>query len=201
MTPFRGDELVVGRAPNCDLVFATAGVSRKHARFVREGECFRVFDLGSANGVRVNGERLTERLLQVGDVVGIDDYTLTFVIDREPLDAVVRSAPAAPQARRRRTSPSSQRAARPHARAGPGDGEPTTTRALARREKELEIVAELASAPVAAVGGSRPCRRLGGGSGAWPPSACPTSSAPRSASSTATSCRLPAELVFRRRRG
>ena len=94
VTPFRGAELIVGRGPTCDLVLATAGVSRRHARFVREGDSFRVLDLGSANGLRVNGERATERLLNVGDVVAIDDFTLTFVIDNEPLEAVVQSAPA-----------------------------------------------------------------------------------------------------------
>jgi hypothetical protein len=51
--------------------------------------------------VRVNGERASERVLRVGDVVAIDDFTLTFVIDREPIDAAVRTAAsreaAAPQ--------------------------------------------------------------------------------------------------------
>ena len=94
VAPLRGAELIVGRGATCDLVLPTAGVSRRHARFVREGESVRVLDLGSANGLAVNGERTKERLLKVGDVVSIDDFTLTFVIDHEPLEAVVRSAPA-----------------------------------------------------------------------------------------------------------
>jgi hypothetical protein len=94
VAPLRGDELLVGRGPRCDIVLQAAGVSRRHARFVREGESFRVVDLDSANGLSVNGERTKERLLTVGDVVAIDDFTLTFVIDHEPLEAVVRSAPA-----------------------------------------------------------------------------------------------------------
>jgi hypothetical protein len=44
----------------------------------------------------VNRERASERLLAVGDVVAIDDYTLTFVVDRDPLDGAVRAVPAAP---------------------------------------------------------------------------------------------------------
>ena len=95
VVPFRGSELIVGRGPTCDLVLATAGISRRHARFVREAESLRVFDLGSANGLRVNGERATEQVLQLGDVVAIDDYALTFVLDREPLDQAVRSAAVA----------------------------------------------------------------------------------------------------------
>ena len=90
---FDGPELVAGRGNMCDLVLTAAGVSRRHARFVREGDRFRVHDLGSANGVRVNGERAKERVLRAGDVVTIDDFTLTFVIDREPIAAAVRTPP------------------------------------------------------------------------------------------------------------
>jgi pSer/pThr/pTyr-binding forkhead associated (FHA) protein len=95
VVPFSGTELIVGRGPTCDLVLSTAGISRRHARFVREGESLRVLDLGSANGLRVHGERVAEHVLQLGDVVGIDDYALTFVLDREPLDQAVRSASVA----------------------------------------------------------------------------------------------------------
>jgi hypothetical protein len=95
VVPLHGPELVVGRGPSCDLVLVTAGISRRHARFVREAESLRVFDLGSANGLRVNGVRAAEHLLQLGDVVAIDDYALTFVLDREPLDRAVRSAAVA----------------------------------------------------------------------------------------------------------
>jgi pSer/pThr/pTyr-binding forkhead associated (FHA) protein len=93
VAPFPGPELIVGRGNTCDLVLPAAGVSRRHARFVREGDGFRVVDLGSANGVRVNGERASDRVLHVGDSVAIDDFTLTFVIDREPIDAAVRTPP------------------------------------------------------------------------------------------------------------
>ena len=98
VVPFHGTELIVGRGPTCDLVLSTAGISRRHARFVREGESLRVFDLGSANGLRVNGERVVEHVLQLGDAVEIDDYALTFVLDREPLDQAVRSASVATSA-------------------------------------------------------------------------------------------------------
>jgi predicted component of type VI protein secretion system len=94
VVPFDGAELVVGRGPTCDLVLSTAGISRHHARFVREAGGVRVLDLDSANGLRVNGERATEHVLQLGDVVAIDDYALTLVFDREPLDQAVRSAAA-----------------------------------------------------------------------------------------------------------
>jgi len=147
VAPFRGAELIVGRGPACDLVLATAGVSRRHARFVREGDSFRVLDLGSANGLRVNGERATERLLNVGDVVAIDDFTLTFVIDNEPLEAVVQSAPApaveagAPHVTVLHDAPLATMMEQDVLTATEEDSAPLDA------EKELEIVAESGTAP------------------------------------------------------
>jgi pSer/pThr/pTyr-binding forkhead associated (FHA) protein len=65
---------------------------------VREGERFEVRDLESINGTFVNGEKASRRALQVGDVVRIEDFELTFVLDRAPLGDAVRAdvTPAAP---------------------------------------------------------------------------------------------------------
>jgi hypothetical protein len=98
VVPFHGAELVVGCGSTCDLVLPTAGISRHHARFVREAGGVRVLDLDSAQGLRVNGQRAIEHVLQLGDVVAIDDYALTLVLDREPLDQAVRSGAAASSA-------------------------------------------------------------------------------------------------------
>jgi pSer/pThr/pTyr-binding forkhead associated (FHA) protein len=92
VVPWEAAEIVTGRSPDCDLVLNASGVSRRHARFVREGDAFRVVDLASANGIRVNGRKVEAAALAVGDVVGIDDYTVTFVLDREPVESVVRAA-------------------------------------------------------------------------------------------------------------
>jgi pSer/pThr/pTyr-binding forkhead associated (FHA) protein len=94
VVPWGAAEIVAGRAADCELVLGASGVSRRHARFVHEGDAFRVLDLASANGIRVNGKKVESAALAVGDVVGIDDYTVTFVLDREPVEDVVRSAQA-----------------------------------------------------------------------------------------------------------
>ncbi len=69
--------LLVGRAPEADLRLADRSVSRRHARiFVDEGQV-RIADLESHNGVRVNGQLLTEvHTLQPGDVVTIGEVHL-----------------------------------------------------------------------------------------------------------------------------
>lgn len=52
--PLKG-ELVIGRAPDCGLVLAEGGVSRKHARLSVQGRAVMVEDLGSSNGTFIDG--------------------------------------------------------------------------------------------------------------------------------------------------
>src|ERR1044071_2006544 len=54
-------EFVVGRGADCQLALDDALVSRRHAMFLVNGDELVVEDLGSRNGVRVNGERITGR--------------------------------------------------------------------------------------------------------------------------------------------
>ena len=69
-----GSQLSIGRAPDNDLVLADSQISRRHAIIERAGEGYRVTDLGSSNGTRVNGVLITrpttlmpEDVVQVGD--------------------------------------------------------------------------------------------------------------------------------------
>nr|WP_282599935.1 DUF3662 and FHA domain-containing protein [Patulibacter sp. SYSU D01012] len=45
----------IGRSRDCDVVIASAEVSRQHCELRPRGDGWVVFDLGSTNGVRVNG--------------------------------------------------------------------------------------------------------------------------------------------------
>jgi|GEM_PF-1948802 len=89
---FQGERMTLGRAADCDVVLATAEVSRRHAMLVREGGRYEMRDLESVNGTYVNGERIGRRALAVGDVIRIEDFELTFVLDREPLGQAVRDS-------------------------------------------------------------------------------------------------------------
>jgi len=66
------DGLVIGRSPSCDVAINDSQVSRRHARlWIAKGRPT-IEDLGSANGVYVNGERLKgPRALEVGDILVI----------------------------------------------------------------------------------------------------------------------------------
>ena len=67
------DTCTIGRDKDCNIVIRRdSKVSRKHARVIRREMAYLIRDLGSANGVYVNGTRLTEPYeLKVGDEVEI----------------------------------------------------------------------------------------------------------------------------------
>ena len=96
VVPWDGDVLTVGRSSECDLVLAQDEVSRRHARLVRSGDRYEVHDLGSVNGTLVNGRRAERHVLEVGDVIAIEGFQLTFVLDREPITSAMKPAPAKP---------------------------------------------------------------------------------------------------------
>ena len=92
-------ELCAGRSPECELVLADAGVSRRHALFSRGPNGYEVRDLESVNGVYVNGQRSKRHTLAVGDVVRVESFELTFVLDHQPIgNEVSGPTPAAPAA-------------------------------------------------------------------------------------------------------
>jgi ABC-type multidrug transport system ATPase subunit len=69
--PVAASSLVIGRAPDCDIVLAEPLVSRRHARLTRDGTRWRLADLGSWNGTFVNGQRVTDVVIDTDDVIGI----------------------------------------------------------------------------------------------------------------------------------
>jgi pSer/pThr/pTyr-binding forkhead associated (FHA) protein len=73
-----GASATIGRYAACDIVLDDDTVSRAHARVDWTDRGFVITDLGSSNGVRVNGERTTHRLLRSGDVVHVGDCVLRF---------------------------------------------------------------------------------------------------------------------------
>jgi hypothetical protein len=63
--------IVVGRDPSCEISHDDSLLSRRHAEFVTEGDLVTVRDLGSRNGVFVNGARVVDRVLDPDDIVQI----------------------------------------------------------------------------------------------------------------------------------
>lgn len=81
--PLDKESLTVGRAPDNDLVITPdfqgwETVSRRHARLYRLGEEWAVEDLGSTNGIYVNGRRTGRNLLRDGWELKIGQVSFTF---------------------------------------------------------------------------------------------------------------------------
>jgi diguanylate cyclase (GGDEF)-like protein len=70
-------ELVIGRAPGCDIRIRGSDVSRVHAK-VQSSASGRVemIDLGSTNGTFVNGKRQLYRVLREGDKIQFGEKTV-----------------------------------------------------------------------------------------------------------------------------
>jgi hypothetical protein len=75
--PARG--AVIGRSRECDIVLEDAGISRRHAEIRPGTEGWTVADLGSTNGVRLNGRTLRgTELLAPGDRVELGSTEIVF---------------------------------------------------------------------------------------------------------------------------
>jgi adenylate cyclase len=75
VTDLAGD-LSVGRTEGNDLVLNHPSVSRKHARFEARGDDLWIVDLKSTNGVKVNGNLITESQVVAGDKLLIGSVQL-----------------------------------------------------------------------------------------------------------------------------
>jgi pSer/pThr/pTyr-binding forkhead associated (FHA) protein len=58
---------VIGRDPGCDVVIASGSVSRQHCRVEFSGSQATISDLGSRNGILVNGRKVDSAPLAPGD--------------------------------------------------------------------------------------------------------------------------------------
>jgi hypothetical protein len=75
---------VIGRADNCELFLDDPLASRQHAALAITEHRVTLEDLGSRNGVSVNGERVTgSRILQPGDRIAIGKHEMSFGLRKE----------------------------------------------------------------------------------------------------------------------
>lgn len=87
--------MTIGRAPDCDLVVADDGVSRKHARLRVTEHGLAVEDLGSANGTYIDGERVSSGVLVSGQELRLDE--VRFELSAPALPAGTREPEVSPR--------------------------------------------------------------------------------------------------------
>ena len=92
-----GERLVLGRAPECDVVLSGDGVSRQHVELIAKGDDWSVRDLGSRNGILVNGARKADaHVVRPGDRVQLDIFDLTIKEDTPVPPPQMRARPLLP---------------------------------------------------------------------------------------------------------
>lgn len=78
-----GPTATIGRSKECDCVIDDPNISRKHAELRRsEHGDWQVVDLGSTNGVKVNGRRVSSARLSPGDEITLGTLVFNFDIEQ-----------------------------------------------------------------------------------------------------------------------
>ncbi len=76
--PLGGGEVLIGRAPNAQLVLSEPDISWRHCQIRKQGDRFVACDLRSSVGTYVNGIRSSERWLEDRDQISIGRTVLMF---------------------------------------------------------------------------------------------------------------------------
>ena len=74
--PMRQDHFDIGRSDHCELTISDSSVSGRHAEISRTDGDIKVRDVGSANGVYLNGERVEEAQLFDGDILRLGQTSI-----------------------------------------------------------------------------------------------------------------------------
>src|SRR4051812_37691490 len=75
--PLLQDVLTIGRRESCDICLKFQNVSGTHAELSFKNGVWYLKDMGSTNGVKVNGERTLRRPLRPGDEISVANHKFT----------------------------------------------------------------------------------------------------------------------------
>lgn len=74
--PLKPGVNIIGRGPSCQVILSSQRVSKQHAKVTVTGDKLLLEDLNSRNGSMVNGVKVQQKLLNLGDQVSIDEFVL-----------------------------------------------------------------------------------------------------------------------------
>lgn len=80
--------LLLGRHPECDIQIDSRKISRRHCCIAQVGDYLVVRDLGSTNGIRINGIRIVEGHLNDGDELTIGNHRYKVTWDESSASAI-----------------------------------------------------------------------------------------------------------------
>jgi len=71
--------MILGRDASCDITITDANISRRHVQFLQDVVgTWKIVDLDSTNGTKLNGSRITTALLRDGDQITLGVTVLEF---------------------------------------------------------------------------------------------------------------------------
>jgi adenylate cyclase len=82
--PLIQDVMTIGRREVCDIRLDFPNVSGIHAELSMKNGVWYIRDMGSTNGIKVNGERTLRRPLRPGDELGIANHRYTIQYQLAP---------------------------------------------------------------------------------------------------------------------
>jgi pSer/pThr/pTyr-binding forkhead associated (FHA) protein len=71
--------VAIGRDPENDVLLADRSISKRHALMRLVGGEYVIEDLGSLNGIFINGERVKKAALRSGDTLKLGNTILRFI--------------------------------------------------------------------------------------------------------------------------
>jgi pSer/pThr/pTyr-binding forkhead associated (FHA) protein len=87
VVPLIRDEITIGRKEGNTIRLTERNISRRHAKIVRSNGAVYIEDLGSYNGIKVNGARVNGKAgVNEGDRVQIGDYQIALKVDKQEAD-------------------------------------------------------------------------------------------------------------------
>lgn len=150
--------VTLGRGEDNDIVISDLKASRKHAELqaVQDSGSVKwlLKDLGSANGVLLNGQAVRSGTVRTGDTLGVGETTLEFVTGESPTMMLVAPVQEATQIREQQAALADQ-VQRVRALASPGLAKPSPARMSSARGAPAKNSggSKLLLIVVAAVGG------------------------------------------------
>lgn len=91
--PLLRETITFGRRESCDVCLKFPNISGKHCEMSYIKGCWLIKDLNSKNGIKVNEDRVTKKVLQPGDVISIakHNYVIQYEMkaSRETLDELM----------------------------------------------------------------------------------------------------------------
>ena len=76
--PLADEVTTIGSVAGATVVLADPAVSRKHAAIRKVDSNYELADLGSTNGVYVNGHKVPKKTLEVGDIIRVGNTEAVF---------------------------------------------------------------------------------------------------------------------------